>query len=235
MKRFKNLLKPFGLACLLLVGTSHAFFDGKANAAGETKYNAKRIMACYLVKTSYKGDNEGFFSSAEKSVEASCQDRDGELMKFSATMAQWETLRNHAGHSVRVYLTDRKIKNAKTDWTLIEVEKNKKKSFVPEKLCGPEEGKQLMQGEKVWSRGFRIAWVYDASRAKEEDTWDLHAYVGFKGDSKWAEKGSVRFGDFCSKSIHKVMEANEALIFTYVQKEEDPDYLVEAVYRMVWQ
>jgi len=235
MKFLNNTAKTFSLICVLLASTSYAFFDNRANAAGETKYNAKRIMACHLVKTSYKGENEGFFSSAEKSVEASCQDRDGELMEFSATMAQWETLRNHAGHAVLVYLSDRKIKNAKTDWTLVEAQNIEQKSFTPKKLCGPAQDKQLLQGEKVWSRGFRIAWVYDASRAKESDTWNLHAYVGFNGDTKWAEKGSVTFGEFCGKSIHKIMETNEALIFTYVQKEEDPDYLVEAVYRMVWQ
>ncbi len=222
------------LACLLtftLPVAAQAFFDNKATATGETKYNAQRILACYLVKTSYKGDNEGFFSDAEKSVEASCQDRDGELMHFSANMSQWNKLRDHAGKSVLVYLSNRKAENAKTDWTLIEIDDSQAKSFTPEKLCGPDDGQQLLKDKKVWSRGFRIAWVYDAYRL--EDGWELKSYVGFKGDTPWTEdKGSVQLGEYCKTSIHKIMGANAPLIFTYVQAAEKPNYLIEAVYIM---
>ncbi len=237
MMSFKLRFSLLVLTSILLpTGSSQAFFDNaaNANAAGETKFNAVRILACRLIKTSYKGENEGFFSSAEKSVEASCQDRDGELMDFSATMAQWEKLRSHAGRSVLVYLSKRKLENAKTDWTLIDLEATQAKAFTPEKLCGPDQDKQLLQGNKVWSRGFRVAWVYDAVRVTDAKTWDLHAYVGFEGDSQWAKEGSVQLGEFCNTSMYKAMQTNEPLIFTYVQKEDSPHYLIEAVYRMVW-
>lgn len=222
------------LACLLAFSApfASAFFDKQeGGAVGDTKYNAQRILSCYLVKTSYKGDNEGFFSDAEKSVEASCQDRDGGLMDFSASMAQWDKLRNHAGQSVRVYLSNRKIENAKTEWSLIEIEANQKDSFEPEKLCGPNQGEQLLKDAKVWSRGFRIAAVYDAVRASEK-TWELNSFVGFAGDTAWVEKGSVTLGEYCNTSIHKIMEINEPLIFTYVQAQEKPNYVIEAIYRM---
>ncbi len=229
-------LRRLAASCVFLCSASaQAFFDKEAsNAAGETKYTASRVLACHLIKTSYKGDNEGFFSSADKSVEAACQDRDGALMEFSATMQQWEKLRNYAGRSVLVYLSKRKLESAKTDWTLIDLDATQEKNFVPEKLCGPEEGKTLLQDQKVWSRGFRIAWIYDAERVAKSETWNLQSYVGFTGGSKWVDKGSVQFGEFCRASIHKIMESNAALIFTYVQKDEKPDYLIESVYRMQW-
>jgi len=221
-----------GLA-LLVAGTASALFEGDNQPTDPTGtvQTAARILACILVKTSYKGENEGFFSSAEKSVEAQCQDRDGELIEFSATMAQWQTLLDHAGRQVLIYLSDQKIPNAKTDWSLIEPKAIDTQSYRLEKLCGPPQGQQLLQDKKVWSRGFRVAQSHEAVRYQE--TWQLQTYVGLVGDTHWTEKGRVELGDYCKASIYKIMAANSPLIYTYVQPDDDPDYLVEAVYRLV--
>ncbi len=224
-------LSGLTLGLALATGSAQAFFDTPTQkGSGETAYTAQRAFACTLVKTSYKGDNEGFFSDAEKSVEATCHDRDGEPLYFSATMPQWATLRDHAGREIVAYLSNQKLENAKTPWTLIEIHPTDKLSYQIEKLCGPTEGEHLLQAEKVWSRGFRLAQVYDAERL--DKGWRLHAYVGFEGDSKWAEDGSLTLGEPCKSSIHPLLKYNGPMIYTYVQEDEDPDYLIEAIYKI---
>jgi len=231
----KAKVTSFAFSATLLCATAinaPAFFDGPtAKGDGKTAYTAKRILACTVVKTSYKGENEGFFSDAEKSVEATCHDRDGQAIDFSATMPQWATLTEYVGRQALVYLSDEKLNNAKTPWTLIEIRPTDQKTYKMEKLCGTNEGEHLLQGQKVWSRGFRLAQAYQSERTTQG--WQLQAYVGEKGDAKWAEQGSLLLGEPCKTQIHVIMGQQVPLIYTYVQEHEKPNYLIESIYRLV--
>jgi hypothetical protein len=219
--------------CLLAAGPATAgFFDeGGGQPQGDLSA-ATRILSCTLVKTSYKGKNEGLFSDAKKSVEASCLARGSLKIDFSATMAQWAQLRDAAGQPVTVYLAEERLDDAKTDWALLGVEAAAKAKAKKTKVCGPaSESASEFAGAKVYSRGYRVGKPVDM--VQDRDDWSLTVLLGLEGAVPWVDDtGSVVLGRDCRTSHAKIMSNPGPMIFVYVQEKDDPDYVVEEVYSL---
>lgn len=228
--RFSSrLILPF----LLSAGIAQAgFFDeGGGQPQGDLSA-ATRILGCTLIKTSYKGKNEGLFSDAKKSVEASCLARGSVKIDFSATMAQWAKLRDAAGQQVTIYLGEDRLPDAKTEWALLGLEPSTKRSIKMDKVCGPADEKSSeFAGADVYSRGYRVGQPVDMIRGR--DGWGLTVLLGLEGAVPWVDdKGSVMLGRDCQGSHAKIMAGGGPMVFVYVQSKKDPDYIVEEIYSM---
>lgn len=202
---------------------------------GETIYNAKRIYACTLVKTSTKGSPGGFFSSADssvKSIEGYCHNMAGTVFPFSAAPEQLASLTQYAGREVLIHLSDqKKLENAQTDNILLDVKPADNSEAVAKLECGPPAGKHLYDTEDVWSRGFRFAKAYFAEHA--EEGWKLLLLEGKNSQVIWGEDAVVQLGRYCNAHVHDLLMIDEPLIFVYVQREEGGPYYIEGVRRLL--
>ncbi|MGB5734416.1 MAG: hypothetical protein WBM40_08235 [Thiohalocapsa sp.] len=219
-------------------------FDGVGGAiAGSAP--VVRLLSCDLVKTSFKGDNEGWISSAEKSVESSCFAGDTPF-KFSASADQWPKLLELAGEPVLVKLAENKglVKDAKTDLAMVGIVSRSSTTPKFTKLCGDD--KAPKEFKKVWSHGYRVGQAVDLwqgnQRDKDEhwdgpqkghkDAWYLDVRMSKPGNWQWAPRGSVRLGAVCADQNETIAAAMEPLIFVYDQGDDDPHYAVIEVYRI---
>jgi hypothetical protein len=232
------------LLLLLLASTARAgTFDSTAQGAAAVPVD--RILNCNLTKTSFKGDNEGWLSSADKSVESTCLAGDKPI-KFSATADKWPELLKMAGQAVVVKLARNNglAKDAKTDWVMLELAPKRAAQPTMEKLCGDD--KAAKEIEKVWSHGYRVGEAVDVwvggSRDKDDhwsgpqkghkDDWYLDVRMSLARNWQWAPGGSVRLGAVCADSYSAVAAATEPLVFVYDQGSEDPEYTIVEIYKM---
>ena len=205
-----------------------------------------RILNCDLVKTSFKGSNEGWFSSADKSVESSCLAGDT-LINFSAGADNWPKLLQLAGQPVIVKLAQNKgvIKEAKTDWVLADIARADGKANPPTnpvKLCGDD--KAPKEFKDVWSHGYRVGVAVDlwqgGTRPKDahwagaqsghKDDWYADVRLSRSRNAQWAPDGSVRLGAVCAAAHEAIATAAKPLIFVYDQGSEDPEYVIVEAY-----
>jgi hypothetical protein len=222
----------------LLAGT----FDNSGVALAGSAPVA-RILNCDLVKTSFKGANEGWFSSADKSVESTCQAGDTAL-NFSAGADNWPKLLQLAGRPVVVKLAQNKgvVKEAKTDWVLVDITTKATTKTNPTKLCGDD--KAPKEFKDVWSHGYRVGEAVDAwtggARPKDaqwsgpqkgrKDDWYLDVRLSRGRNAQWAPDGSVRLAAVCGNAHEAIAAAGKPLIFVYDQATEDPEYSIVEVY-----
>jgi hypothetical protein len=202
-----------------------------------------RILNCDLVKTSFKGSNEGWFSSADKSVEVTCMAGDSAI-NFSASANNWPRLLEFAGRPVVVKLAQNKglVKEAKTDWVLAELTGTTGGKAAPKKVCGDD--KAPKEFKEIWSHGYRVGTAVDlwlgGTRPKDanwagpqsghKEDWYLDVRLSRNRNSQWAPDGSVRLGKVCAGSAETIAAAGKPLIFVYDQGSEDPEYVVVEVY-----
>ncbi|HYN77335.1 MAG TPA: hypothetical protein VES73_06040 [Lamprocystis sp. (in: g-proteobacteria)] len=202
-----------------------------------------RILNCDLVKTSFKGSNAGWISSADKSVESSCLAGDT-VINFSAGADNWPKLLQLAGQPVIVKLAQNKgvIKEAKTDWVLIDVTSKTGAPVNPVKLCGDD--KAPKEFKDVWSHGYRVGVAVDlwvgGMRAKDahwtgaqsghKDDWYADVRLSRSRNAQWAPDGSVRLGAVCAAAYETIAAAGKPLIFVYDQGSEDPEYVIVETY-----
>ncbi|WP_295426366.1 hypothetical protein [uncultured Thiodictyon sp.] len=202
-----------------------------------------RILNCDLMKTSFKGSNAGWLSSADKSVESSCLAGDTAL-NFSATADNWPKLLQLAGQPVIVRLAQNKgvIKEAKTDWVLVDITAKSAAKANPTKICGDD--KAPKEFKDVWSHGYRVGVPVDVwqggTRAKDahwtgaqsghKDDWYADLRLSRSRNAQWAPDGSVRLGAACAAAHAAIATAAKPLIFVYDQGSEDPEYVVVETY-----
>jgi hypothetical protein len=204
-----------------------------------------RILNCDLMKTSFKGSNEGWFSSAEKSVESTCLAGDT-LINFSAGADNWPKLLQLAGQPVIVKLAQNKgvIKEAKTDWALIDIapRAGAKATANPVKVCGDDKAPKELKD--VWSHGYRVGLAVDVwqggTRPKDDhwtgaqsghkDDWYADVRMSRSRNAQWAPDGSVRLGAVCAAAHEAIATAAKPLIFVYDQGSEDPQYVIVEAY-----
>ena len=222
----------------LLAGT----FDN-AGVALAGSAPVARILNCDLVKTSFKGSNAGWISSADKSVESTCLAGDT-LINFSAGADNWPKLLQLAGQPVIVKLAQNKgvIKEAKTDWVLVDVTSKSGAQINPIKLCGDD--KAPKEFKDVWSHGYRVGVAVDlwagGTRAKDahwtgaqsghKDDWYVDVRLSRSRNAQWAPDGSVRLGAVCAAAHETIAAAGKPLIFVYDQGSEDPEYVIVEAY-----
>lgn len=230
-KRLAALL-AVTLTGLFSATATAGFFDQTGAQPQGDLASAGRILSCTLIKTSFKGENAGFFSDAKKSVEASCLAGGGLVESFSASMTQWQTLRDAAGLPVAVYLSNTRLPDAKTDWSLLGVKPQSALQVRREPVCGPaDEGKSQFAGKKVYSRGFRVGRLSEVYQNKRD--WRIGVLLGLTGATPWlADKGSLTLGEACAQSPAALAATDDPMIFVYVQPDDDPDYVIEEVYRL---
>ncbi len=229
---FMKFLVVLGSALGATTGTAY-FADGSNTVSGETVLNAKKILACTLVKASFKGGTTGFFTQSEnKSVEAYCHNRSGEPTEFSAHEDQLEQLNTYAGQDVLVYFSAQvTVENAKTNLFLLDIKPVVQTPFHLEKLCGPSTGKHLYADEETWSRGYRVAQAYFAQWA--EDGWQLTLLEGKQSSKEWGKESLVQLSRFCNAEVYKLMEIDEPLLYRYVQQKENGTYFIESISRIL--
>ncbi|WP_295389348.1 hypothetical protein [uncultured Thiodictyon sp.] len=224
----------------LLAGT----FD-TAGVAIAGSAPVERILNCDLAKTSFKGSNEGWFSSADKSVESTCLAGDTAL-NFSAGADNWPKLLQLAGRPVVVKLAQNKglVKGAKTDWVLMDITSKAVPKANPTKICGDD--KAPKEFKEVWSHGYRVGEAVDVwaggARVKDaqwsgpqkghKDDWYADVRLSRSHNAQWAPEGSVRFASVCAASHEAIAAAGKPLIFIYDQGSEDPEYAIVEVYAM---
>jgi hypothetical protein len=232
------------LSLLLLAGPSTAgTFDagGPASAA----IPVTRMLSCHLMKTSFKGDNEGWLSSAEKSVESTCMAGDTPI-KFSATADKWQRLLEVAGQPVFVKLARNEglAKDAKTDWVLIEVSSKAGAAPNMTKLCGDDNAPK--EFKETWSHGFRVGEAVDVWRGdvrrkderwggpqkKHKDAWYLDVRMSLARNWQWAPDGSVRLGAVCADQHEVIAASTKPMVFVYDQGSDDPEYAIVEIYEM---
>ncbi len=233
-------MKMLGFMCGLCVFlSSQAWADATqspdeafSTQAGETIYNAKEMIACTLVHASFKSSG-GFFSRKEdKSLEAYCHTRSGEVFRFSAEADQLKNLHQHAGREVLIFFSSqKKLENAQTDKIMLDTQPIDGMNGELQALCAPPPGKQLYDDEEVWARGFRMAQMYFSKHS--EDGWMLHLLEGKRGDTVWGKDINVQLGRFCNGHLHDAIKLHEPLIYGYVQREEKKTYYIEAIHRLV--
>lgn len=188
-----------------------------------------------MYKVSVKGDNAGFLSSAEKSIEASIQDVGGEKFSFSALMSKYEALNKLAGQMVVVETAKNKGKNkskdAKTDNILIKISQVSENDIDEERICGPEDPTDAEYGFKPYSTGYRVARLIGVTKVGKE--WRMSAYVGNTDDDIWNTKKSkipeVTFTGSCAQDAamtHMLYSTGNTIIFDYGQKKENGKYYV---------
>jgi len=239
--KFPLHLSPLPL--LLLASTTWAgTFDTSGPEAAAAP--VERILNCNLMKTSFKGDNAGWLSSAEKSVESTCLAGDTAI-KFSASADKWPTLLQLAGQSVIVKLarSEGLVKDAKSDWTMLGIAPKKAAKPKMVKLCGDDAAPKEI--EKVWSHGYRVGEAVDVwkggSRKKDDywdgpqkghkDDWYVDVRMSIARNWQWAPNGSVRLGAVCADSHSAVASSVEPLVFVYDQGGDDPEYAVVEIYK----
>jgi len=246
MKSTRPHVFPLHLSPLLLLLLASTAWTGTFDTSGPGAAAApvERILSCNLMKTSFKGDNEGWLSSAEKSVESTCLAGDTPF-KFSATADKWPELLQMAGQPVVVKLARNKglANDAKTDWVMLEIAPKKAAKPTMEKLCGDDKAPKEI--EKVWSHGYRVGEAVDVwkggSRDKDDhwdgpqkghkDDWYIDVRMSLARTWQWAPNGSVRLGSVCTDSHSAVASAVEPLVFVYDQGSDDPEYAVVEIYR----
>jgi len=222
----------------LLAGT----FD-KAGVALAGSAPVARILNCTLAKTSFKGANEGWFSSAEKSVEATCLAGDTAI-NFSASADSWPKLLQLAGQPVVVKLAQNKgvVKEAKSEWIMVDIASKASVTTNPNKICGDD--KAPKEFKAIWSHGYRVGEAVDVwqggTRAKDaqwngppsgrKDDWYADVRMSRSRNAQWAPDGSVRLGSSCAAAHETIAAAAKPLIFVYDQGTEDPEYAVMEVY-----
>jgi len=204
-----------------------------------------RILNCDLVKTSFKGSNAGWISSADKSVESACMAGDTQI-NFSAGADNWPKLLQLAGQPVIVKLAQNKgvIKEAKTEWILVEVTSKSGGKANPTKICGDD--KAAKEFKDVWSHGYRVGVPVDVwqggSRPKDahwtgaqsghKDDWYADVRLSRSRNAQWAPDGSVRLGAVCAAAHETIATAAKPLIFVYDQGSEDPEYVIVEVHAL---
>ncbi|WP_295445797.1 hypothetical protein [uncultured Thiodictyon sp.] len=239
------------IASALLLTTAGPLLAGTFDKAGVALAGSApvaRILNCDLAKTSFKGSNEGWFSSAEKSVESTCLAGDTPI-NFSAGADNWPKLLKLAGQPVIVKLAQNKgvIKEAKTDWVLVDIAKAGSKvnpTTNPVKLCGDDKAPKELKD--VWSHGYRVGVAVDVwaggTRAKDahwtgaqsghKDDWYADVRLSRSRNAQWAPDGSVRLGAVCAAAHETIATAAKPLIFVYDQGREDPDYVIVEAYEV---
>ncbi len=229
-KRFAIILT---LAIWPLSNTQALFKHGEETTLpGETLSTAKQIMACTLIKASFKGAMKKIFKKdTDKSVEGYCHNNVGEPLHFSAGTENIDKIKQHAGRDVLIYMSsNKKLENAKTEMVMLDIKATGDGSYRTEKLCGPETGKHLFHGESMWSRGFRLAHAYYAKH--DPKGWQLILQEGKQGTAIWGDKPHVSLSRFCNADIDTIMHFNEPLLYFYAQPEEDGIYFIESVHRI---
>ncbi|ESQ09687.1 MAG TPA: hypothetical protein DDY14_05220 [Chromatiaceae bacterium] len=219
-------------------------FDGTGGAVASSA-TPVRLLNCTLAKTSFKGDNEGWISSAEKSIESTCLAGDTPI-KFSAGADSWQKLLDLAGQPVMVKLAENKgrLKDAKTDWIMVDITAQNKAKTKFTKLCGDD--KAPKEFKEIWSHGYRVGQAVDVwqgnTREKDENwegpqkghknDWYLDVRMSAARNWQWAPDGSVRLGSACADQYEAIAASVDPLVFVYDQGDDDPRYAVIEIYRM---
>lgn len=184
-----------------------------------------------VVKCSFKGNNKGFLSSSSKSLECAIQDSGGELFNFSVPGSLQEKIMSAAGKNVVLEIStarSTKIKDAKTNNTVIAVYPSDQSDLEEEVICGPEDPENINTKKKPYSQGFRVARPVSIDL---ENEMQMLAYVGTIDDDKWMSKNdnSVFLGGQCNSSAaaKKLMFVDGSVIFDYVQYKKNGSYFVE--------
>lgn len=225
----KNLvMKSIGplFGGLLVSCSAWAGFGGDKHAPT----TVDRQLIVQVAKCSVKGEKAGWISDADKSLECTGVDSGGKAQKFSALETQQGMLMSHANQWVRVFLVNKTLENASTEWALVKLEPLGPAVTMKQGCDVP----QRLPGDKVDSSGFRMVRVIDMV-TKGKPT--LKGYIGSIGAVEWGfeKKAAVRFPSECTAAVQQAMglfkdDRQEAVAMEYIQEDLDREYEVFRVW-----